>query len=215
MNRPLVWVCVPLIGGTLAAARGIVPGWVAPGVTAMIGVLLPSASRGRPTAVSAGLVLVFFGAGALLWNARHQGPPGDALSRMVLANPAISKYTIEGRVQNPDVYLRGSAYMQFELRADQVTLGADTYPIQGGIVIRWSEPQFPVHAMERVRVTGQLDTVLGRVNPETAGVEDARRRRGIHSAIRLRRGGDIEMISPGRLWSLRYLASRPRGELAD
>ena len=215
MNRPLVWVCIPLIGGTLAAAWGFVPGWLLPSAMAVVGMLLPVVSRGRPAAVGAGLVFVFFGAGALLWNARHQGPPGDALSRLALSNLASTEYTIEGQVGNPDLYLRGTAYMQFELHVDRVTIGETTYPVQGGVIVRWSEPQFPVYAMQRVRVTGQLDTVLGRVNPDTTGVEDARRRHGIHSAVRLRGAGDIETVAPGPAWSLRYLASRLRGEMAD
>lgn len=214
MNRPLLWVCIPLIAGTLAAAWGLCPGWLAPGTAVAVGMLLPVATRGRPGAVGAGLLLVFFGAGALLWNARHQDLPGDPLSRLALANPATTEYTFEGRVENPDLYLLGTAYLQFELRVDRVTVGENTYPMHGGVIVRWSEPQFPVYAMQRVRVTGQLDTVLGRVNPDTAGVEDARRRHGIHTAVRLRNAGGIETIAPGRIWSLRYMASRLRGELA-
>ncbi len=207
MNRPLLWVAIPLVAGTFAAAWGLLSGIYLPLALAVVGFALQAGPR-RFGVV--GLAFVYLGAGAIMWNARHIGPPGDPLSRFAAAQPESLRYTLEGTVQRPDILLPDRTYMQFQLRVDKMGFGSELQPIRGGVIVRWRDPAFSVYSGERVRLSGYLQNDLARVNWQTPSVEDHLRRNGIHTALPLKGEDNIERIAGGPRWSPTYWASRLR-----
>ncbi|MCH8203817.1 MAG: DNA internalization-related competence protein ComEC/Rec2 [Candidatus Hydrogenedentes bacterium] len=185
-----------------------------PGVLAAAGVALFATARRRRFWMSLGLTLAFFGSGAMLWSARHAAPVGDALAFDAAHRPASTVYTLEGTVERPDILLPGGDYMQFTLRVDGVTVEDAQPDLPGGVLVRWSGPGFALYSGDRIRIVGPLELDISRVNPGVGGVEDHYRRRGVHSALRLRGENGVERIEVGSSFSPSYWASRLRSGLA-
>jgi len=160
-----------------------------------------------------GVILTFFAGGALLWEARHSGPIGDSLANHAANQPATDSYTLEGMVERPDILTPADDYMQFVMRVDSVVRGAHALPIQGGVLVRWSDPRFPLYSGDRVRVAGPLELDIARINPGTGSPEDYYRRRDVHSAIRLY-GDAVERLENGSALSPAHWMSRMRTDLA-
>ena len=209
MNRPLVWVAVGLALGGYLAAAGLLPGLAPPIVLWFVGLLLTlfPVRFGGKRLVS--VLLCFLGAGALLWNARYAGPPGDALSRYSAAHPD-TRFTLEGRVRRADLVLPGERRIQFLLDVDRVIADGKPLDLDGGVIARGREGGTPLYTGQRVRVAGTLRHVLGPVNPGIQDVEDYLRRHGIHSVLRLREQEAVEFIGSAPWWSPFYCASRLR-----
>ena len=161
-----------------------------------------------------GVALAFFGCGALLWNARHLGPIGDSLAFDAARRPASTTYSLEGTVERPDILLPEGDYMQFTLRVEKVSVAGEDPALTGGVLVRWSDPGFALFSGDRVRVAGPLELDISRVNPGLSGVEDHYRRRGVHTAIRLRGNDAVERSESGSSFSPSYWASRLRSGLA-
>lgn len=180
----------------------------------MAGVALAAAMRRRRAWMAVGVALAFFGGGALLWNARHLGPIGDPLAFDASRRPASTSYSLEGTVERPDILLPEGDYMQFTLRVEKVSVGGEDPALTGGVLVRWSDPGFALFSGDRVRVAGPLELDISRLNPGVGGVEDHYRRRGVHTAIRLRGKDGLERTESGSSLSPSYWASRLRTALA-
>lgn len=209
MNRPFVWVALALLAGTWGAAEGLCPGVVFPValfITACALALLSGTYHAlRPVSVA----VSFFAVGALLWNLHHLGPAGDPLGRYVAEHPDTS-LVLEGRVRRPALFLPDITYATFLLDVDRALSGDEVLPVRGRVAVRWTSPDGPVFADDRIRVRGPLSVTLGRVNHGVQDVEDYFRRHGAHSAVRIRGPGAVERVAPGRWWSPTHLASRIR-----
>ncbi len=213
MNRPLVWVALGLAIGTYAVAWGWMDGAIVPSVLAAAG--MATAMMRRSIAAPIGVALVFAGAGALLWHVRHELEPGDPLARFAARKPASSVFTLEGTVEDPGILLPGDDYTQFYLRADTVTAHVSMPPgLDGGVLVRWSNPGAPVFAGDRVRIAAPLELDIARVNPGVGSAEDFYRRRGIHTSARIRGADAVTRLEAGPVFSPARRASQFRQELA-
>jgi len=213
----MVWAGLALAAGICAAAGGWCAGWVLAVTLFFFGLALAFLRR---TAVlhrfvsalgfQVLFVSAFFGAaGALLWYARHAGPPGDPLCRYAMnARPVAC--VLEGRVRASDVLSPKDDYTRFLLDVDRVDIGGQTLGLRGGVVVRWSRPNGQLYTDERVRVSGVPDPRLGNVNPGIRSYEDYLRVRGIHSAVSVRGADGVVRVAPGRWWQPAYWASRLR-----
>lgn len=211
MNRPLVWIAVPFVGGLLVGASdlpGVVPGAAVAGFCGAVALVLSGPSE---RLVRLGCVLIFASGGALYWNARHPQEPVDELLRQAIQAPE-AMVEIEGAVERPDIFLPQLGYGQFTLRAARYRhLGTDEWrPVDSGVLIRWNEPALAVFTNDTVRVSGRLEHALSTLNPDVSSYEDYLRRRDIDTALRLHAGSHIEQIAPGSDWSPFYWASRFR-----
>jgi len=210
VKRPVVWVGLALGAGTYGAALGLCPGAVLPALLCVAGLALTIPMRRQASLRLVSILIAFAAVGALVWNLRHFGPPGDPLSRYSTARPE-RRYLLEGRVRRPNLHLAGAGYTSFLLDVDRVGVGGSTpVPLCGGLLVRWIEPGRPVYTDERVRVQGALKHTLGHVNPGIQDFEDYLRRRGIHSAVRVRGPEAVERTASGRWWRPGYWASRLR-----
>jgi hypothetical protein len=185
MRRPLFWVAAGLLAGSLLASKGVVPGFVAPIAIVAVGGGLPYLLRERSVWAVVGIVIIFFGVGALLWNVRHMKPTGDGLIALAFSKPGSTRYELTGMVERPDIVLDKSGYMQFILRVDDVAVSGKRHAVTGGTLVRWTNPDEPLYSGQRVRISGKLERTIGPVNPGVGGVEDHYRRRGVHTVLRL------------------------------
>jgi competence protein ComEC len=207
LNRPLVYVTAAFVAGLYAAAARLCPGVSFPLFLFVLGCVLAILAPAHNLSRLASIVLCAFAVGALLWNARHTGLPGDPLSRYVASQPLGDGWAVTGRVRLADLEEAMPDNYRFLLDADEVRLGAETLPLRGGVSVQWSHAGEPVHARERVCVHGKLTTVLGRVNPGVGGVESYLRGRGIHTALHARGPDAVECVRTAPWWSLTYWAS--------
>jgi len=209
MDRPLVWVALALLTGVIAAAHGYCPGLTGPLLILLLApvsaVVLRRTRYGRAMAVA----FAFTAGGALLWNARHAGPPGDPLARWAMAHPK-TEFSLEGRVSHAPVILSETAYAAFTLDVHRVIVDGAPLALTGKVLVRWSDPAPWLFAGTRVEVRGPLDSTLGRVNPGIQDSEDYARRRGVHSSMRVRGAKGVRQTAPAPWWSPAYLASRLR-----
>ncbi len=210
MNRPLLWTAVALLAGTGVAAANIFDGSVLFTGIGLAGFLLLFASGQSNRILVPGLTLVFFAAGALLWNARHLEPPTDSVNQFAHQNRDTT-VILEGYAERPDTYLTAAPYLRFILRADRVIKNDKSISLEGGVLVYWKTPDFPVYHGDRVRIVGELNPELSRVNPDTPSYEDYLRRRGIHTGMKIYGDQNITALSSGSRWSLFYWASRLRG----
>lgn len=206
MNRPLVWAAAAFTAGIWANGHAAHPGWliVATELALLAAFLFP-----RPLPYRDGLpvAMVFLLAGAALEINQRPARQGDELSYHNREHPE-SIYLIEGTVTDAPIYTPGLDYMTVRLRAENVEGIGGKLPLQGRIVVRWTDPRRPLHPGERLRVQGQLDPVLGEVNIGINGAEDYYRILGYHSTLRTR-GEAVEWLSRPS-WSITYWASRFR-----
>ncbi len=129
------------------------------------------------------------------------------------AQPERTAYTVEGRIESSDIWLAGRDYVVAILDVDRAERGGVAVDVAGRILLRWSAPEFAVHTGDRVRVRGVPDLAIAHVNPGTGGPEDHYRRRGVHTAMRVR-GDGVEVLSTAVWYDVWGALSRFRGELA-
>ncbi len=213
--RPIVLVALSFWAGVLLVANGWVPSLlkllVLAGGILLIWIQFPFARRFDHVP----LVLLFIIAGAVSWWTRHAEPPGDAVQRLVIKQPEDARYIIRGKVERPDVLLSGDEYMQFQLRVREIEVDGSLYQVDGGVLVRWSEPNRAlVHGEEVTIEAGMLPTIQ-RINQGVHGIEEYYRLQGIHSSVRIRGPGVVGHFSQSPFWSVRGWASRLRQDLAE
>lgn len=212
MNRPLVWVALGFVGGTLLANADARMGW---GTALAVIIAVLWARRSNPNYVPPLLIALLFGVlGATLWQLRHLDPPGDALAQFAVDHPESAMYAVIGTVERPDILLPEGDYVQFRLRVDRVEYAGKTYSMTGGVLVKWTDPEWPVFSSERIRVQGPLEADLARINPNTRSFEDHLRGDGIHTAVRVYGRGNVERLEEGSWTSPSYWMSRFRSDLA-
>lgn len=214
MNRPLVWVALGVATGVLMAAGGAAPGILVPAILCFSGALCLYVFTALLFSRPLGVFVCFLGAGALLFNARHAGPPGDPLSRFLSAHePGICR--IEGVVREVPHATAPDEYARFFLDADTLVFGEEATGVRGGVLVKWSEPGAVPFPGERVRVTGRWDLALARINPGVESWEDKLRRDGIHAMITTAGCGSVEILEAAPWHSLRYWSARLRRVQAE
>lgn len=209
MKRPLVWVAVAMAFGAYGGAFGWVHGVVIPLLLVGSGFVALLVVRPRAVAQPVAMVLLFTGAGALLWAAHRAGSPGDALSRW--ASSHRNAYVeLEGTVHRPDLIIPGRDYASFVLDVDHMRQGGAEHWIAGRTHVRWYAPTEPLWNGDRVCVRGELFSEMGHVNPGVQDIEDYLRRRGILTALGARGTRAVEVVARAPWWSPMAAASRLR-----
>jgi competence protein ComEC len=178
----------------------------------VIGILLAFVTQFSVGWRNTTVLCMFIGVGGLLWIVRYAGPPGDSISTMAIAkNPSV-EFTITGKVIRPDIYLPESEYTQCILQVARV----DSIDRQSGrILIRWLDPQFPLNHGDLIQVQGLINTSMGKVNPNSAGVEGYYRRHDVHSVLQLKGGESILRLETSPWYSVPGWASRFRNHVAS
>lgn len=206
MNRPLVWAAAALTAGIWVSRLDDYAVWAFFGIVlALIG--LRFAPWPLPYRDGIPIALVFLFAGAAVEINQRPARQGDDLSHHNRQHPQFI-YRIEGIVTDAPIYTPDIEYMAIRLRVERVEGAGGVLPLQGNIVVRWSDPTRSLHPGERIRVQGQLDPVLGEVNIGIGGAEDYYRILGYHSALRTRSDALVWISSPR--WDISYWASRLR-----
>lgn len=159
-----------------------------------------------------GLVLIFFFAGAVFHTLRVSGPTDDALYRDVLDHPK-TLYTLEGEVRDAPIISEGSDYARIILAVDTVERRGERQAVRGGVAMRWSNPAFPLHPGERIRVRGYMESRLGTANFGIESVQDYFHRHDVHTQLQVR-SDQIDRLDANR-WSPRYWAARLRAWEAE
>lgn len=214
MNRPLVWVAVGVSAGIVAAARGYAPGILIPLLLCAGGVVCLYAFSALSLSRPLGVFLCFLGIGALLYNARHAGPPGDPLSRFLAGHePGLCR--IEGVVRDVPYASPPDEYARFLLDACRLVLDGRETAVRGGVLVKWTEPGALPWPGDRVAVTGRWDLALARVNPGMASWEDALRRDGVHTALTARGGDSVEALAPAVWHAVKHWTARLRRSQAE
>lgn len=196
-------------------ASGVFLGHAAPG-WGVYSVAVPMAAAGLlyafrghlPWRGHAMLAAVFSSAGAAIWLAHNATPVNDSLFRQIREHPR-EDYVLEGVVRESSLFLPGTDYGDFVLDVEQFASKEGVRRNGGLVVVRWSQPVFPVHPGERVRVSGSPSTYLSPVNHGYSGIEDALHRRGIRCVLRVR-GPSMEKLGAPE-WDPFYWTSRMRG----
>jgi competence protein ComEC len=157
------------------------------------------------------IFLMFVGVGGLLWMARYDGEAGDSVSRIVNNTDVSAEFTITGKVVRPDIFLAESDYTQCIIQVTEI----ESKRLSGRILMRWQNPRFALNHGDLIRVRGRLNTSIGRVNPNSTGVEGYYRHHEVHSFVRLNGGDSIERLTVTPWYSAAGWASRFRNHMAD
>jgi competence protein ComEC len=206
MNRPLVWVAIAWAAGTWAAGEAWIPGLLAPLGVFFCGLIFAILVPGKPALRPLSVTLCFFAIGALLWNARHAGPPGDEVSRFVELHPNQTM-SMEGRVQRSDLYIPGIETLRFVVDVDEVTLGEGAIPLTGRVLVWWRDPGKPILVGQRVQIKGNAKHRTGRVNPGIYDAEDRLHAENTYSEVSARTRDSVKMLADGPWWSFRHQTS--------
>lgn len=205
----MAWAAAAYTTGLLAAKWGILPGFILPLALCCAGLLLGAAAWRtawvRPVTVG----IAFLAGGALMWNAHQAGPPGDALSRYVAAHPGI-QCTVRGRVRDAGIILPDTAYAALIVDAEHVVHGETHLPLPGRMLVKWPNPEMPVHPGQIVEATGAASTSLTRMNPGVHCAETELRGHGVHSALTADGPDAVAVMREPGTWTPRYWASRLR-----
>jgi competence protein ComEC len=214
-TRPIVLIAIAFWLGVLIAASISAPSIPFLLMVAFTVGLIAYLLQEKAHIPHAALVIFFIAAGAVYSWARHAGPPGDELQRLILSQPEDAQYTVHGIVARPNVLLPQDDYTQFQLRVTEVIVQEKKYTFDGEILVRWSNPDTPLIHGETVRLTGPLLPTIQQVNHGVSGVEEYYRLQGVHSSMRLRGPHAVERLSPSAPWSITARASQIRQFLAE
>lgn len=207
MNRPLVWAALFFAGGIFSAAELGLTSWRLP-IAAAIAAIAGATLRNRvPHTDRAFAALLFLAAGQGIWVARAVQPVEDALARFAREHPG-AQLNLEGVVRESSVVLDATDYTRFLLDVDLIRFQGREIPIEGGVIVRWSQPAGPLFPGDRIALSGTLGHGLGRVNHGSRGLEDNLRRDGIHTETRIR--GDAVVRLGRDLFRPMYWAARLR-----
>ncbi|MFO7976991.1 MAG: ComEC/Rec2 family competence protein, partial [Candidatus Hydrogenedentota bacterium] len=214
MNRPLVWVALGFSTGVFVAAGDFTPGLLIPICLCLAGAVVLYAFSALNVSRPLAVFICFLGAGALMYNARHAGPPGDALSRFLSSRePGMCR--IEGVVRDVPHAASPDEYARFFLDTEHILLDGVESDVEGGVLVKWSDPGTLPFPGERVAVTGRWDIALSRINPGVESWEDKLRRDGIHSMVKARGAGNVEILAPAPWYSVEYWSARLRRVQAE
>lgn len=214
MKRPLVWVAVAMAVGAYSAAFGWTGGVAVPLMVCGAGAAAWVMVRPRAVAQRLGVALMFAGMGGLLWEAHHAGERGDAVSRWA-AEHRNAYVELTGTVRRADLIVPGREYASFELDVDSLRQGNTLLELTGRTHVRWYAPGEPLGHGDRVRLRGELFSELGHVNPGVQGIEDYLRLRGVHTALSMRGGRAVDVLSRAPCWHPMAMASRLRHAEAE
>jgi competence protein ComEC len=207
VKRPLLISAAAFAAGIYCAHSAWFPAWLLSlfaGTLVGCGMVFISSRTGRRGLL---LVCVLFALGALYWQARNVGPPGDSLHRQVV-NEGDGGYTLEGVVRSSFLYLAGEEYGVFVLEADAVRKEEQPLPLSGGVLVRWSDPDHGVHPGERIQLAGHLSPRLSAVNHGVSSQEDRLRQQGVYTEMRCK--GAVVQHLERNVWNPAYWASRLR-----
>lgn len=207
MNRPMLLAAAAMASGVLAASLSSSPFYVLAALAVAAATLAWVQRRLASQRAAVVVVLAFFLAGMLSWQLRSSDLLGDRLSRLGSKMPG-EVFVLEGTVREAPIYLNKPDYLRFLVDVDHASDGRIARQVAGGVVVRWTNPQFPVFPGERIRFSSTLRSRLGPVNHRLGGLEEYLRRSGIHSEARAR-GTEIQKLS-APLLSPRYWAARLR-----
>jgi len=216
LNRPLVWFASAFLAGMFAAANGVPSGLAFPLLLFAVGAFLAWVQSSLILGRALSVLLIAFGAGALWWNARHQGPPGDPLSRYAASHPEISNWVVEGKVRLSGLEASDAQLCDFMIDADRAFVRNEERDLHGGLAVRWNERNDArVFAGDHIRIRGPLSVCISSVNFGVQGYEDWLRRQGIHSRMTARGPDAVEIVARGVWWSPAYWSSRLRETLTE
>lgn len=181
MNRPLAWVAIAMLTGTLSAAWGFITGLAIP-LTLVAGACLATAFRFRDARIRPFIVLVgFIGAGAAHWELQRTAI-SDPFADFVAAH-TVSAMTVEGTVRSVSLAIPGDDRLRLVLDIDTRRENDAHASITGRAVVHWARSKGIVYPGDRVVVEGEPRIAIAEVNPGVKSYEDYLRNRGVHSAI--------------------------------
>jgi competence protein ComEC len=209
-QRPLVWICIALIGGAAvssALALPLYPIAAAFGATWALALLLIVTKQRVPAAVAATAAAFLLGAVIYRIDSFVSELPDD-LAQRVPPNRAVTA-TLRGTVLECDD-VPGTGRMVFLLDAEGVEVeGVDT-PVTGRARVTWYQPGGSIEPCERVEVTGTLRRLTGFKNPRIFDYERYMHRRGIFTTLYARGGGAVVPLGTAEVGLARFLRERIR-----
>jgi competence protein ComEC len=207
LNRHWVWIALWYAAGIFWAHRLPWAVWLLGPLFGLAGAAVLVFPLRMPRRSHWGIALLCLGLGMTLYGLRMPKSTPDTLGQYALSYPR-GRHAFEGVVKKSAIHIAGDEYTTFTLQVDRAFKGAETVPILGRAVVRWSRPDRPVFAGTRVRVTGRLSPHLGTVNHGVRGFEDYYRARGVYSEMRA--SGDAVTLLALPRYSPRYWAARLR-----
>ena len=219
LRRPLLLCAIVFAGGIYAASAGVYPVWAWLALVVAAG-LMAALLPGQIVARLGSVALVAFAVGALMWHARHGGPAGDAISRLVDVDGLPWDCTIEGIVRLQHLENDNPGDLTCVVDAGVIELGGKRLSAAGRVVVRCNKPAWIVHAGERVRARGRISARFGYPNFGVSSTEAYWAREGVFTTLTVeggRRGGGtgLERLASARWWSGRYWMSRLRKAESD
>jgi len=161
-----------------------------------------------------GMAVLFCAAGMFRWDVSRPDAAGDPFSRWIAAE-APEFVTVEGRVQQSELFAGGDDYLAFVVEADAVHYRGYRRAVSGLLLVRWNAAHRPVFVGDSVTVRGEPTVLLSPVNWNVHSNEDSLRRSGIHSMIRCRGGSALTDYKQGSRWSPFNTLGRFRHALSD
>ncbi|MCX5770846.1 MAG: DNA internalization-related competence protein ComEC/Rec2, partial [Candidatus Hydrogenedentes bacterium] len=180
----------------------------------LVAAVLPGLMSARLGSVG----LLVLAAGALMWHARHAGPGGDAISRLVDVDGVPRDCAIEGVVRLQHLENDNPDELTCVVDAGVVELGGKRLAAAGSVRLRCNKPAWTVHAGERVRARGKISARFGYPNFGVPSIEAYWAREGVFTSLAVERGrgrAALERLAPARWWSGAYWMSRLRKAEAD
>ncbi len=193
MNRPLLWVAGSYaIGIALAATYPIsIAVQAAVGILSLLFCLISFRFRWR-RAVNLLLVLATFCMGGLHYSVRHAiTEEEDALSREIRKRHG-QMVTFQGTVLETTLFRPDIYSISFVIAVDKFEDDSGAHSTSGKAHIGWYSPEFDLRIGDRVAFRIKAMQFSGRLNPGASQFYHYLHRRGIHTALDIRRAGKVE-----------------------